>query len=173
MEHAEQGRRDVLKKVGLLGAASALALMSAPQPATAKDGSDGSDGSNPLVGVWTITFNSVTYPGNQYIYIYSMGNGNYVASGNIDAGFFGETFSPTMGAYVHTGGNTVRYHEKGWVYNQSGGAVIGTFEATGTFTVSPNGKTIAGPGTYTQYDLNGNVMYGPEQLQGSGTKLVP
>jgi len=166
------GRRDMLKTAGVLGAASALAILNGAEAVQAADTqtNDGTD--DALLGVWLVKVFSDTYPGQVYNYFYSFARGGYVATGDVDEdNGAGQKASPTMGVYVRAGRRTVRYREKGWIYDLSG-KNTGTSDAAGTFTLDQSGKTITGPGVYNQYDLQGNLSYGPEQLHVTGTKVA-
>jgi hypothetical protein len=165
------GRRDMLKTAGVVGAAGALAILSGTEAGAANvQADDGTD--DALLGVWLVKVSSVTYPGAVYNYFYSFARGGYVATGDVDEdNGAGQKASPTMGVYVRAGRRTVRYREKGWIYDLSG-KNTGTSDAVGTFALDKSGRKISGPGVYTQYDLNGNLSYGPEQLDVTGTKVV-
>jgi hypothetical protein len=148
----EQDRRDVFKKIGLLGA-TALGLVGISKVAKA----DEAAASNTLVGLWDLTFPP---PNNNLIYKYAISEGGYVATGNLDAtaAVFGFAYSPTMGSYIRTGHNSYRLRERSWAMDPKGNPA-GSTDFTGSATVAENGKTFAGSGTYTQYDLNGDVLF--------------
>src|ERR1700674_251764 len=166
------GRRDMLKTAGVLGAASALAILNGAEAVQAADTQTNDGTADALLGVWLVKVFSDTYPGQVYNYFYSFARGGYVATGDVDEdNGAGQKASPTMGVYVRAGRRTVRYREKGWIYDLSG-KNTGTSDAAGTFTLDQSGKTITGPGVYNQYDLQGNLSYGPEQLHVTGTKVA-
>jgi hypothetical protein len=163
------GRRELLKKAGLLGAAGTLAV-STSAALKADDAQDVGERGHAPLGVWLVKVISITYPGAEYDYFYSFARGGYTATGNIDENFQGQKYSPTMGVYVCTGKESVRYREKGWVFDLDGNN-IATSDALGTFTLDPRGTQISGPGVYTQYDLNGNVIF-TEEYKVEGTKVA-
>jgi FRG domain len=110
-----------------LGAAGTL-LVANSAVLKADDAKDvGGRGGAPL-GVWLVKVISITYPGAEYSYFYSFAHGGYTATGNIDENFEGQKYSPTMGVYVCTGNMSVRYREKGWIFDLNGNN-IGTSDA--------------------------------------------
>jgi hypothetical protein len=110
----KQDRRDIFKKIGMLGA-SALALGGIAKPAKADDRNERQ---NPLLGLWDLSFKDIP----NLFYKYAISEGGYVATGNQDANpkFFPPyTYSPTMGTYTRTGPNTYRLRERGWAMDAS------------------------------------------------------
>ncbi len=150
----QQDRRDIFKKIGTLGA-SALALAGVSNPAKA----DEAAASNPLVGLWDMT---IPLPGtgvNLY-YKYAISEGAYVCTGDDDLNpaIDGFIYGPTMGTYARTGHNSYRLRERVWSMNPDGTS-SGSAEFTGTARVAEDEKSFAGSGTYTQYNLNGGVLF--------------
>jgi hypothetical protein len=146
-------RRDLFKKVGMLGA-SALALVGASKSAKAFEGNENQ---TPLLGLWDLTFPP---PLDALIYKYAISEGGYVATGNQDANPTPSnpyTYSPTMGTYTRTGPNSYRLRERSWVMDPKGNPA-GSSEFTGTAVVARDGNSWSGSGTYIQYDLKGKVL---------------
>jgi hypothetical protein len=163
------GRREILKKAGLLGAAGTLAVANSAALKADYTQDVGDRGHAPL-GVWLVKVISITYPGAEYSYFYSFARGGYTATGNIDENFEGQKYSPTMGVYDRTGNESVRYREKGWIFDLEGNN-IGISDAVGTFPLDSSCARISGPGVYTQYDLSGNVIF-TEEYTVEGTKVA-
>jgi hypothetical protein len=160
----KQDRRDVFRKIGMLGA-TALALVGVSKPAKA----DEAAASNPLVGLWDMTI-----PGSPTLYYkYAISEGAYVCTGNLDgtAVPFGFKYSPTMGTYVRTGHNSYQLRERSWAMDASGNPA-GYSDFTGTAVVTADGKSFSGSGTYVQYDLNGNVVFN-EPITYTAVKFPP
>ena len=150
----QQDRRDVFRKIGMLGA-SALALVGV-KPAKA----DEAAASNPLVGLWDMTIPAFEGVPTLY-YKYAISEGAYVATGNEDLNpnfFGGFTYSPTMGTYARTGHNSYRLRERVWAMDAKGNPA-GYADFTGTAVVAGDGKSFSGSGTLTQYDLDGKAVY--------------
>ena len=133
--------------------AGALALAGISKPAKAFEGTQQQ---NPLLGLWDLTFPP---PNNNLIYKYSISEGGYVATGNLDAtaAVSGFTYSPTMGTYVRTGPNSYQLRERSWAIDPSGNPA-GSTDFNGTALVAADGKSWSDSGAYVQYDLNGNVV---------------
>ena len=153
-----EDRRDIFKKFGMLGA-SALALMGVSKRAKAFEGNEHQ---NPLLGLWDLTIPVQPAVGLPVplLYKYAISEGAYVATGNEDANaaLVGFKYSPTMGTYARANfPNSFRLRERGWAYDASGN-FAGYSDFTGTAVVAGDGKTWSGSGTYTQYDVNGNVV---------------
>ncbi len=155
------GRRHIFKKVGFVCAGSAVALMSGAKNANA------SENGYPILGLWLV---KVAASGATYSYFYSFAQGNYTATGDVDEKYLNMKFSPTMGAYIPIGPQSVRYREKGWTYDLAG-KKIGTFNGVGTFTLDNSGKALSGPGVFSLYDLRGNVIF-TEHYHAKGKKIV-
>lgn len=153
---------DFLKKMGLMGAAGALALMKGTTVANAAKTED-----DPLVGLWEMT---VVGSAGTYRYIYSISRGAWVATGNVDEGFLEFKYSPSMGAYVRAADGSFRYTEKGWVFDRRGNNV-GTFRSMGTFRLNASQKAFSGPGTFTQFDSRGKSIL-VEPFTATATKLA-
>ena len=154
----EQDRRDLFKKISVLGA-SALALTGVSKRAKAFEGNENQ---NLLLGLWDLTIPvqpAVGLPIPLY-YKYAISEGAYVATGNEDANaaLVWFKYSPTVGTYARANfPNSFRLRERGWAYDASGN-FAGYSDFTGTAVVAGDGKTWSGSGTYTQYDVNGNVV---------------
>jgi len=151
----EQGRRDVFKKIGILGA-TALAMVGVSKRAKADEGWS----SNPLLGLWDMTIPPAGGSPTIY-YKYAISEGAYVCTGNEDSNApfnGGYEYSPTMGTYTRTSFFTFRLRERTWAFDSSGNPA-GSADFKGTATVATDGKTFAGSGTLNQYDLNGNVVF--------------
>jgi hypothetical protein len=148
----EQARRDLFKKIGVLGA-SALALAGASKRAKAFEGNEQQ---NPLLGLWDLTIPvqpAVGAPVPLY-FKYAISEGAYVVTGNSNP----TVNSPATGTYARTGPNSYRIRERGWVYDTSGNPA-GTTDFKGTAIVAGDGKTWSGSGTLTGYDVNGKVVF--------------
>lgn len=130
-------------------------------------GANDSDGTEPFVGMWDVTVNGFA----TYYYTYSISHGSFVATGNIDNNWdgLGSSFGPTTGSYVRVGRRSYRIREKAWSFDPQGNAA-GHSVFVGTYTVV--GDSLSGHGTYTLYDLSGNVIF-TEPLTVTGTKLRP
>lgn len=133
---------DFLKALGLLAVAAPLST------AAAGAKSSGSD-AEPLVGLWegVVQAGKVTYR-----YIWSIANGAYVVTGNVDENYMGLRYSPSMGTYARSADRSYRYRERGYVFDLKG-RNVGSFTSVGTFKLSSDGTTLTGPGTFTQFDL--------------------
>jgi hypothetical protein len=156
----EQGRRDLFKTIGTLGA-SALALAGVSKPAKADDGLGGHQ--DTLVGLWDMTIPVQKQVGVSVplYFKYAISEGGFVVTGNydIDATFNGGfTFSPGMGTYVQTGPNSYRWRHQTWVFDASANPA-GATDNFGTITVAGDGKTFSATGTTIQYDVNGKQVY--------------
>ena len=167
----EQGRRDIFRKIGMLGA-SALAFMGVSKQATAFEGNEHQ---NPLLGLWDIVIPVQTVVGVPVplYFKYAISEGGFVVTGNydIDATFNGGfTFSPGMGTYVKTGHNSYKWRHRTWVFDASGNPA-GTTDNFGSITVSGDGKTFSATGTTIQYDVNGKEVYKAADFVFSGTRL--
>ena len=157
----EKNRRDILKKVGLLGAA-ALALVGVERRAKA------TAASNPLLGLWDMVI-----PGKPTLYYkYSICEGAYVATGSTDFNTDGKgsKSSPTMGTYILVSPNVFRVRERSWTMD-SNGDPSGSAEFLGTFTVDGDRNSFKGSGTYTQYNLKGVVVFKETKVVLSATKF--
>jgi hypothetical protein len=152
-------KRDFLKKLAMLSSAATVGLAADSNPAEASQ-------ADPLTGVWEMT---VTGAAGAYKYIYSISNGAWVASGNIDEGFQGFKYGPTLGSYVRRADGTYRYSERGWVFDMKGNNV-GSFQSVGTFRLGADQKSLAGPGTFTQLDLHGKTIV-EERFTAKATKF--
>jgi hypothetical protein len=104
-------------------------------------------------------------------YKYAISDGNWVAPADVDEGFQGLKFSPTMGACVPQEDRSFSHKERGWVYDQASGSNVGTFESVGAFKVNPSGTRFAGAGTFTMADRNGVVFY-KEPFTAVATKVA-
>jgi hypothetical protein len=153
-------KADFLKSVGLLGSAGALALVRDATPASAA-----SEEADPLVGLWEMT---VVGDSGTYRYIYSISPGAWTGTGNIDEGFQGFKYSPSMGAYALMTDGSYRYAERGWTFDQRGNNV-GTFRSVGTFKLDATKKIFSGPGTFTQLDSKGKTLF-VEHFKATATK---
>lgn len=134
---------DFLKRLGFVALTAPLAALQSPARADAAQNDD------PLVGLWE---GDVRAGDTRYTYVYSISRGAYIATGSVDENFQGFKYSPTMGTYVRVGNGSYRYRERGYVFNLSGHNV-GSFTSAGTFTLSADGNSFTGPGTFTQIDL--------------------
>jgi hypothetical protein len=163
----KQARRDLFKKIGMLGA-SALAFMGVAKRARAFEGNEHQ---NPLAGLWDMTI-----PGSPPLYYkYAISEGAYVCTGNLDqnSSVFGYKYSPTMGTYARTNfRNSYRLRERAWAYDASGNWA-GYSDFTGTAVVADDGKSFSGSGVFNQYDVNGNVVFGNQQITYTATKFPP
>jgi hypothetical protein len=162
----EQDRRDLFKKIGMLGA-SALAFMGVSKRAKAFEGAPQQ---NPLLGLWDMTI-----PGSPTLYYkYAISEGGYVCTGDLDAtaAVFGFKYSPTMGTYTRTGPNSYRIRERAWAYDASGN-FAGYSDFSGSAIVAEDGKTFSGSGVFNQYDVNGNVVFGDQAITYTATRFVP
>ena len=153
----EQNRRDVFKKIGMLGA-SALALAGVSKRAKADDRNERQ---NPLLGLWDLTIPVQQGLLAPLYYKYAISEGGYVATGNEDANadyLLPYTYGPTMGTYTRIGPYSYRLRERRWVMG-AGGVPAGSSDFTGTAVVAGDGRSWSGSGTYIQYDLTGiNVV---------------
>lgn len=141
-------KREFLKKLGLLSGGAAAGVASSSALTAAGE-------ANPLVGLWEMTVVSKTAT---YRYLYSISDGAYVATGSIDEGFQGFKYGPTMGSYTMQPDGSYRYIEKGWVFDMRG-ANVGAFRSAGTFKLGAGQRSFSGPGTFTQFDVNGKVVF--------------
>jgi|SRR5882672_5829569 hypothetical protein len=137
------GRREILKTVGAVGAASVLAVVSAPQPAQAEE----QDGSRSLAGTW---FETDEGPGFKFGVLMTIDvGGGLVATADIDsiknANLLG---SPTHGAWVKTGGHSYRWFGKAFSFNDTTGALDGTYEIKETLTLLDGGDRFEGEGAF-------------------------
>src|SRR2546423_3903022 len=135
------GRREILKTVGAVGAASVLAVVSTPQPAQA----DEQEGSKSLAGTW---FETDEGPGFKFGVLMTVGvGGGLVATADIDsiknANLLG---SPTHGAWVKTGGHSYRWFGKALSFNDTTRALDGTYEIKQTVTPLDGGGRFEGEG---------------------------
>lgn len=142
------GRRELLKKAGLLSA-GALAFAASNKSAMAAS----STGS--LVGLWDMTVVATT--GSVYRYKYTIGADTFTAVGSVDQGYYNSLYSATLGAYVEIGSNTYRYREHGFTYTR-GGMLSGTFETTGEFVLDGSGNQFTGTYLFKQYKLTGETV---------------
>jgi hypothetical protein len=168
----DQDRRDLFRKFGMLGA-SALALLSVSKRAKAVEGNEHQ---NPLLGLWDLTIPvqpAVGLPVPLY-YKYAISEGAYVATGNEDANaaLVGFKYSPTMGTYARTFPNSYRLRERSWAYDANG-AWAGYSDFSGTAAVAADGNSWSGSGTYTQYDVNGNVVATNTNFTYSAVRFSP
>jgi hypothetical protein len=153
----QQDRRDVFKKIGMLGA-SALALVGVSKRAKADDRNERQ---NPLLGLWDLTVPIQQGLLAPLYYKYAISEGGYVVAGNEDANanfLLPYTYSPSMGTYTRTGPNSYRLRERRWAMG-AGGVPAGSSDFTGAAVVAGDGRSWSGSGTYIQYDLTGiNVV---------------
>jgi hypothetical protein len=167
----EQGRRDVFKKIGMLGA-SALALAGVSKRAKAFEGNEHQ---NPLLGLWDMTIPVQKQVGVPVplLFKYAISEGGFVVTGNydIDASFNGGfTFSPGMGTYAQTGPNSYRFRHQTWVFDAKANPA-GSTDNFGTITVARDGKTFSATGTTIQYDVNGKQVYKAADFVFSAVRL--
>ena len=150
-------KSDFLRKLGLLasGVVAATAAPLSAQAAAAGEDDAGAAEDDALTGIWEMTVKGAM---GTYRYFYAIANGAYTCTGNIDAGFQGFSYSPSMGAYTRDGkSKTYRYLEKGWVFDRTG-TNIGSFQSTGTFKLGATSQSFSGPGTFVQFDLKGKQI---------------
>lgn len=161
-------KRDFLHKLGALasGVLAAGALSGPASGAQAPAATEEED--DELTGLWEMTVKGTL---GTYRYYYAIAGGAYTGTGNVDAGFGGFTYSPTMGAYAREGQTkTYRYVEKGWAFDRKGNNV-GTFQSQGTFALDATGRSFAGPGTFLQFDLKGKQIVS-ERFTATATKQM-
>ena len=170
----ERGRRDLFKTIGMLGA-SVLAVIGVSKRAKADEGGEGG---NPLLGLWDLTI--PPFQGSPVLYYkYAISEGGYVATGNQDVNpAFAPpfTYSLTTGTYTRTGRNSYLIRERAWAMTANSvppGAPAGSTDFNGTAVVAADGKTWSGSGTWTQYDLNGNVVAQAVDFPYFATRFVP
>jgi hypothetical protein len=120
---------------------------------------------NSLVGMWEMTVTGTAV----YLYKYAIGEGTWVAVGNIDQGFLDWRFSATMGAYTRIAQRSYSYRERGWTYSKAG-EHNGSFESVGTFVLDESGTTFSGPGVFRMFDTAGTVIW-EENLTVVATKV--
>jgi hypothetical protein len=167
-EAMEQDRRNIFKKIGMLGA-SAFALTGLSKSAKADD-----ERQNPLLGLWDAVIpvqSQVGVPVPLY-FKYAISEGGFVVTGNydIDVTFNGGfTFSPGMGAYAWAGPNSYRWRHQTWVFDSKANPA-GTTDNFGTLIVAWDGKTFSAKGTTIQYDVNGKEVYKAADFVFSATK---
>ena len=166
----EQDRRDVFKKIGMLGA-SALALAGVSKPAKA----DEAAASNPLVGLWDMTIPVQPAIGLPLplLFKFAISEGGFVVTGNYDSDATfngGFTFSPGMGTYGKTGHNSYRWRHQTWVFDASGNPA-GATDNFGSLIVAEDGKTFSAKGTTIQYDVNGKEVYKAANFVFNATKF--
>ena len=133
-----------LKNLAIVALAAPFALAENSARAKADDDADDS-----LVGLWEATITGTA----TYRYVYSISHGSYVATGNVDEGFMGFKFSPTMGTYIRASDGSYPYRERGYVFDMKGNNV-GTFTTVGSLRLGADRKTFTGPGNYTQFDMH-------------------
>ena len=162
-------KSDFLHKLGLMtSSVVAAAVTTQPVPAAAAAEDDtGAEEDDALTGLWEMTVKGTM---GTYRYFYAIADGAYTCTGNIDAGFAGFSYSPSMGAYTREGkSNSYRYLEKGWVFDRKGNNV-GTFQSSGTFQLAATGRSFSGPGTFAQFDLKGKQVFS-EPFAATAAKL--
>ena len=139
------GRREVLKTVGAVGAASVLAAVSAPQIAGADEREDGRE--SKLAGTW---FETDEGEGFKFgVLMTFAAGGGLVATADIDSiknkNLLG---SPTHGTWVNTGGRSYRWFGKAFSFNDVTGALDGTYEIKETLTLNEDGDRFVGSGSF-------------------------
>jgi hypothetical protein len=146
MKSQSIGRREVLKTVGAAGAASVLAMVSAPQAAAADEREDGRD-SKAVAGTWFEIDEGTGFKFGVLMTIDS--GGGLVATADIDSiknsNLLG---SPTHGAWVSTGRRSYRWFGKAFSFNDVTGALDGTYEIKETLTLSEDGDRFEGTGAF-------------------------
>ena len=140
------GRREVLKKAGALGAASALALVATPKIANA-DEPDDTRASRSPAGTWYETDEGEGFKFGVLMTVDT--GGGLVATADIDSiknsNLLG---SPTHGSWVSTGRRSYRWFGKAFSFNDVTGALDGTYEIKETLTVSDDGNRFEGTGSF-------------------------
>lgn len=160
-------KRGITQTVSLVIALAALITWAAaPTTNSAGIANTTTSASNPLIGIWDMTVQGEL---GTYHYKYTISEGSWVASGNIDPGLFNFQYGPTLGTYVKNDDGSYRYREIGWTYTR-GGVCNGSFESIGTFILDAPGNTFSGPGTFKQFDLTGKTIL-TENLTVVATKL--
>jgi hypothetical protein len=140
------GRREVLKTAGAVGAASVLAMVSAPHVAGADEREDGRDSRSPA-GTW---FEIDEGTGFKFGVLMTLANGGgLVATADIDS-IKGQNLlgSPTHGAWVRTGDRSYRWFGKAFSFNDTTGVVDGIYEIKETLTLSDDGDRFEGKGSF-------------------------
>lgn len=143
-------------------AASALAEqrvshMALPQ-AFAREGDQ--NGPVSIVGTWFVTY---SLGGEAYIQWHSDGteweNINHpILGGNI-----------CMGSWKQTGRYTYVRHHAGWVYTN--GALTNYFLEDETAELAANGRSYSGADSFTMYNLDGTVAFGPLSGTAAATRF--
>jgi len=77
------------------------------------------------------------------------------------------------GTWVQTGSHEFKLLHKAWVFDSTNTIVIATVAIRDAITLSENKESFSGTETFTEYDLNGNVLgtFGPFDLQGTRLKV--
>jgi hypothetical protein len=136
------GRREVLKTVGAVGAASVLAVASTPQLAQADEPE-----SRLPAGTWFETDEGEGFKFGVLITFDS--GGGLVATADIDSiknkNLLG---SPTHGTWARTGGHSFRWFGKAFSFNDVTGALDGTYEIKETLTLLDGGDRFEGQGAF-------------------------
>jgi len=139
------GRREMLKTAGVVGAASVLTVLSAPQGAKADEREDEHDSRSPA-GTW---FETDEGTGFKFGVLMTFdGDGGLVATADIDSiknsNLLG---SPTHGSWVRTGGRSYRWFGKAFSFNDKTGALDGTYEIKETLTLNDAGDRFEASGS--------------------------
>jgi hypothetical protein len=113
-----------------------------------------------IVGTWLVTY---SLGGEAYIQWHSDGteweNINHpILGGNI-----------CMGSWKQTGRYTYVRHHAGWVYTE--GNLTNYFLEDETAELAANGKSYSGVDTFTMYNLDGSVAFGPLPGTASATRF--
>jgi hypothetical protein len=140
------GRREVLKTVGAVGAASVLAVVATPQIAGA-DERDDERGSKSVQGTWYETDEGEGFKFG--VLLTFAGGGGLVGTADIDS-IKGKNLlgSPTHGAWVSTGARSYRWFGKAFSFNDDTGALDGTYEIKETLTLNEDGDRFVGSGAF-------------------------
>jgi hypothetical protein len=140
------GRREVLRTAGGVGAAGLLAVVTGPQVAAADEREDDRDSRSPA-GTWFETDESATFKFGVLL-TFDVGGG-LVGTADIDSiknsNLLG---SPTHGAWVKTGGRSYRWFGKAFSFNDTTGALDGTYEIKETLTLNERGDRFEGQGAF-------------------------
>lgn len=146
--------RQRIQTLGLILALSGLGMTISQLSRNSVTAANPAGSPNPLIGLWNMT---VVGQVATYQYKYTISEGTWVASGNIDQGFYNFVYGPTLGAYTQNADGSYSYREMGWTYAR-GGVCNGSFESVGTFVLDGSGNSFSGPGTFKQFDLSGKTI---------------
>ena len=163
----ELDRRDVVKRVTLLGAAGTLAIMGGTEAASANPTEVGED---PLVGSWlgtgTFTIQGATVTALAFASNFT--GGIWMTFGNSPPTAAG----PSFGAWIKTGRRTYRQHSVGFTFDNTGNQ-NGYFDVVEHIVLSEDGNNYTGSAVINSLDLNGNIIAGQTiDTTNTGTRVT-